>query len=61
MEGESANGEGGRLKVVKGAVQEVEERGQMMVKAFEPQRVAYQSEMGRGMCPGNCNYLLLPF
>lgn len=62
-ERESANGEGGRLKAVKGVVQEVEERGQMMVKAFEPLRVAYQNEMGtgRGMYPGNCNYLRLPF
>lgn len=37
---EGANGEGGKLKVVKGVVQEVEKRGYMMVKAFEPLKVA---------------------
>lgn len=59
--GKSMNGGSGRVRVVKGVVQEVEERRKMMVKAFEPLRVAYQGEMGRGMDPGNCSNLLLPF
>lgn len=61
MEGESVNGERGRLKVVKGVFQEVGERSEMMAKALLPLTVANQSEMGRGMYPGNCSYLLLPF
>lgn len=36
---ERANGEDGKLKVVKGVVQKVE-RGQITVKAFEPLKVA---------------------
>lgn len=39
-DGESKNGERGMPKAVKGMVQEVEERGEMMVKASEPLRVA---------------------
>lgn len=36
---ENVNGERGRTKVLKGMVQEVEERGEMMVEAFEPMRL----------------------